>query len=700
MKTRALTRLFVTTLLAGLLAVGCDKSGDSTSSAAGVTFGKSTVKVGDKHTSTVAFIMESSISDGDGDGSSTKTTTSMTVDIDVLEVRDDQASKQKLTYKKVRSTIAAFGGESDMLDASAVQGKSFIAEIKRDGAETKDVTITTADGKAADENAKMFVMMTLAYRNLVDMKLPSRPLLPGEDVPELADSKDKGDADTLKARFVKTTGDSGLFERTVKATLPGAEKMGTMQVEMTCKTNMRIADGRLRSSTCETDTKLPNLPGMAKMKMKMTVSVNNRYPGDPPASEKPAADKPAKNSSKVVDDPACYREERLSDRKTSDLTTRHIRSGNEKAVICPGLFEPTIVIDEGGIALLGHQVVPKGTKHDTDRMVQIEPLKTRLRKFRVRRNFLQPGYARDVPTKLTIKAAPGTPTAIVLSAMWSAVFGGAGNNIHIESGSTAVDIPLWVARPPEQYSPDRALYVEPQADGKVVSGFFVGGPHLDDQKTLETVDGFGGWLGPYCKDHPLRCEVTRLVFRARDLPIEQTLKTLKPVLEATKGMAKDKKLGGVSLQFHCPVFPASSRDEAIKGPWGRPAPAERCFSGTDAESAARRKNMKPPRIRVGALSVSGRLPPEVIQRIVRQNFGQFRLCYENGLRTNPKLEGRVTVRFVITKEGTVSNVSGGGALPDHGVILCVAQSFYDLTFPKPEGGIVTVGYPILFAPGK
>ncbi len=53
---------------------------------------------------------------------------------------------------------------------------------------------------------------------------------------------------------------------------------------------------------------------------------------------------------------------------------------------------------------------------------------------------------------------------------------------------------------------------------------------------------------------------------------------------------------------------------------------------------------------------SGRLPPEVIQRIVRQNFGRFRLCYENGLRNNPNLQGRVSVRFVIGRDGAVSNV--------------------------------------------
>ena len=61
--------------------------------------------------------------------------------------------------------------------------------------------------------------------------------------------------------------------------------------------------------------------------------------------------------------------------------------------------------------------------------------------------------------------------------------------------------------------------------------------------------------------------------------------------------------------------------------------------------------VKAPRIREGATQVNGRLPPEVIQRIVRQNFGRFRLCYENGLRNNPNLQGRVTVKFVIDRSG-------------------------------------------------
>jgi hypothetical protein len=108
-----------------------------------------------------------------------------------------------------------------------------------------------------------------------------------------------------------------------------------------------------------------------------------------------------------------------------------------------------------------------------------------------------------------------------------------------------------------------------------------------------------------------------------------------------------------------------------------------------------------PRLRPqGITSVGGRLPPEVIQRVVRQNFGRFRQCYEDGLRRNPTLEGRVAVRFVIGRDGAVSNAGNGGSdLADSGVVSCVIGAYYGLSFPAPEDGVVKVVYPILFTPG-
>ncbi|UQA59774.1 AgmX/PglI C-terminal domain-containing protein [Polyangium aurulentum] len=119
------------------------------------------------------------------------------------------------------------------------------------------------------------------------------------------------------------------------------------------------------------------------------------------------------------------------------------------------------------------------------------------------------------------------------------------------------------------------------------------------------------------------------------------------------------------------------------------------------------RNLKPrdhkpgsPVLRPLAPSAQGALAPELIQRTVRQNFGRFRFCYEQGLRGNPSLAGRVAVRFVIGRDGAVSNVQNGGSdMGDPNVVSCVVRSFYGLSFPAPESGIVTVTYPILFQPG-
>jgi hypothetical protein len=108
---------------------------------------------------------------------------------------------------------------------------------------------------------------------------------------------------------------------------------------------------------------------------------------------------------------------------------------------------------------------------------------------------------------------------------------------------------------------------------------------------------------------------------------------------------------------------------------------------------------RPPRVYTCGCSSSGRLPAEAIQRVVRQNFGRFRACYEPALLRTPNLAGRVSTRFVIGRDGAVSNVADGGSdIPDPSVASCVVRAFYGLSFPQPEWGIVTVTYPIAFSP--
>ncbi|APR75749.1 Hypothetical protein A7982_01095 [Minicystis rosea] len=100
-------------------------------------------------------------------------------------------------------------------------------------------------------------------------------------------------------------------------------------------------------------------------------------------------------------------------------------------------------------------------------------------------------------------------------------------------------------------------------------------------------------------------------------------------------------------------------------------------------------------------SPSAVLPPEVIRHTVRQGFGRHRLCYEKGLHKDPKLAGKVVVRFVIGKDGSVTSaVDAGSTLPDPAVVACVVRDFRSLTFPPPRGGsgILTVIYPIELDP--
>lgn len=104
----------------------------------------------------------------------------------------------------------------------------------------------------------------------------------------------------------------------------------------------------------------------------------------------------------------------------------------------------------------------------------------------------------------------------------------------------------------------------------------------------------------------------------------------------------------------------------------------------------------------GAVRPHGSLPPEQIQETVRaKGFPFFRSCYEAAISTNPSLRGRLAVRFVIERDGHISQVTNGGSdLPHEGLIQCVITRFGQLVFPPPDGGIVTVVYPISFAPGE
>jgi hypothetical protein len=139
------------------------------------------------------------------------------------------------------------------------------------------------------------------------------------------------------------------------------------------------------------------------------------------------------------------------------------------------------------------------------------------------------------------------------------------------------------------------------------------------------------------------------------------------------------------------VGPLDTFGHGAPGPGGVGSSKDRPQNGYHP----RRITLREPNV----VAVGGHLPPEVVQRIVRQNFGRFRACYEGGLRGDPGLRGRVAVKFLIDRAGAVANaLDAGSDLPDRAVVQCIVRGFLDLSFPEPEGGQVTVVYPIALSP--
>src|ERR1700723_1517446 len=93
-----------------------------------------------------------------------------------------------------------------------------------------------------------------------------------------------------------------------------------------------------------------------------------------------------------------------------------------------------------------------------------------------------------------------------------------------------------------------------------------------------------------------------------------------------------------------------------------------------------------------------RIPPETIQAILRGHYGAFSTCYQAGLSKDPKLSGVVSVKFVAGSDGiTKEAVDDTSSLPDKDVIRCVVDEFGKIAYPH-GGGMLTVAYPIQFAP--
>ncbi|MCB9025111.1 MAG: AgmX/PglI C-terminal domain-containing protein [Bdellovibrionaceae bacterium] len=96
--------------------------------------------------------------------------------------------------------------------------------------------------------------------------------------------------------------------------------------------------------------------------------------------------------------------------------------------------------------------------------------------------------------------------------------------------------------------------------------------------------------------------------------------------------------------------------------------------------------------------IEGGLDKDVIARVIEQNLGQIRYCYERQLSANPELYGKVLVKFTISGSGAVAaQAIGLTTLKSAMVEGCILRRVSGWQFPQPKGGTqVRVTYPFLF----
>lgn len=108
-----------------------------------------------------------------------------------------------------------------------------------------------------------------------------------------------------------------------------------------------------------------------------------------------------------------------------------------------------------------------------------------------------------------------------------------------------------------------------------------------------------------------------------------------------------------------------------------------------------RKGNAPARIcirhRVGApsvrrLKIESELSTDLVTRVIRQNFGRIRLCYEEGLRRNKWLRGAIGVRLTIFADGKFGEVRATGkGFADANVVSCALGVLERLQLLEPTG---------------
>lgn len=474
---------------------------------------------------------------------------------------DNVETKWKLTYDEARLLMVRDGKSTGL--PNPMQGKSYIVEQKGD-----ELVATTADGKPVSDDDKNY--MATPVQSFDSWQIPNRPLVPGAEVPELANQAKKepgvdGDLE-LRAWFVRRAGSFGIFKRTMKLVLDGGG------ITMTCHSTVRISDGRVLVTTCETLPMTATRDDGSESSGVMKLTARRQYDGESPAPP-PLPSASAKASAKPAGasgsfDDVCYGKKELTETQRFHIQQKV----DDLDDPCPRWATPKLTIAKEGILVNERTVIAQGDMPDADHLTKLEPLHDRLVKFRKRWKSARPNQ--PFPGgPITIEATEGFPTAPVISAFavaWRTGY----PNVRLRAGEVTAEFSAAVPPAPGGTLAGFALYVEPTGGGKATAGILRDGPLLKPKKEGVALADADRWVRAFCAESAEPACLERLVFRLQKVPIEQTLEQLNHLMKPGAFRTKPPE---VRFTFRCPKGPSMFREEALAGPWGPREPDEPCF---------------------------------------------------------------------------------------------------------------------------
>jgi hypothetical protein len=96
--------------------------------------------------------------------------------------------------------------------------------------------------------------------------------------------------------------------------------------------------------------------------------------------------------------------------------------------------------------------------------------------------------------------------------------------------------------------------------------------------------------------------------------------------------------------------------------------------------------------------VQGSIDRDAVAKVINEHVNDMRGCYERALLNAPNLgAGKVLLEWTIGADGDVKQVGTKSVtLKSNEVVSCLLELLRTLKFPKPNGGVVIVSYPVLF----